>query len=116
MKLYCVVFLAAAAFAQTASTHLPGTVTAINPASNQVTVKTAQGDLVFTATERTQILGAQVGVSDPKQWPKMTLGEIAPGDEVVAYFRGAADQKPLLATSLVVRTKADLGQLEEKQL
>ena len=46
----------------------------------------------------------------------MTLGEIAAGDEVVAYYRGAADQKPLLATSLVVRTKADLGQLAQKQV
>jgi hypothetical protein len=46
----------------------------------------------------------------------MTLGEIAAGDEVVAYYRGALEQKPLLATSLVVRTKADLSQLAEKEL
>src|SRR5207247_338152 len=32
------------------------------------------------------------------------------------YFRGAADQKPLIATSLVVRTRSDLGQLAQKQL
>ena len=55
-------------------------------------------------------------MADPKQWAKMKVSEIAPGDEVVAYYRGAADQKPLLATTLVVRTKADLGQLTQNQL
>ena len=104
------------AAAQTPSSHLPGTVTAVNAPGNQISVKTAQGELTFTASDRTQILRAQAGVSDPKQWPKMRLAEIAPGDEVVAYYRGAVDQKPLLATSLVVRTKADFGQLAQEQL
>ena len=116
MKLFSAFLFAAIAVAQTPSNHLPGTVTAVNPASNQVSIKTAQGDLTFTTNDRTQILRAQAGVSDPKQWPKMTLAEIGAGDEVVAYYRGAADQKPLLATSLVVRTKADVGQLAQKQL
>jgi hypothetical protein len=116
MKSFPAFLLAAIAVAQTASSHLPGTVTSVNAASNQISIKTAQGDLTFTANERTQILRAQSGVADPKQWPKMALGEIAAGDEVVAYYRGAADQKPLVATSLVVRTKADIGQLAQKQL
>jgi len=117
MKLFpAFVFAAILAVAQTSSNHLPGTVTAVNAPSNQIFVKTAQGELTFTASERTQILRAKAGVSDPKQWPKMTLAEIAPGDEIVAYYRGAADQKPLVATSLVVRTKADFGQLAQQQI
>jgi hypothetical protein len=116
MKLFPAFLLAAIAVAQTASSHLPGTVSSVNPATHQVSVKTAQGDLTFTATDRTQILRAQAGVSDPKQWPKMALADIGPGDEVVAYYRGAIDQKPLVATSLVVRTKADVGQLAQNQL
>ena len=106
----------AIAGAQTPSNHLPGTVTSVNTTAKEISIKTAQGDLTFTATERTQIVRAQAGVSDPKQWPKMPLADIAAGDEVVAYYRGAADQKPLVATSLVVRTKADFGQLAQKQL
>ncbi|PWT85429.1 MAG: hypothetical protein C5B56_14080 [Proteobacteria bacterium] len=98
------------------SSHLPGTVTATNPSSNQITLKTEKGDLTFTTSERTQIVHAQAGVSDPRQWPKMTLTEVAVGDDVVAYFRGAVEQKPLIATSLVVRTKADLSQLAQKEL
>lgn len=122
MKWFFAIILTAAALlpdgarAQTSS-HVPGTVTSTDAKANQVTIKTEKGDsLTFTATDRTQILHAQAGVSDPKQWPKMTVGEIANGDEVVAYYRGAADAKPLVATSLVVRTKADLSTLEKNQL
>ena len=121
MKLFFAIILTAAilpgiAGAQTSS-HVPGTVTAIDAKANQITIKTEKGDsLTFTATDRTQILHAQAGVSDPKQWAKMAVGEINSGDEVVAYYRGAVDAKPLLATSLVVRTKADLSTLEKNQL
>ena len=94
-----------------------GTITAVNPQANQVSLKTEKGDtLTVTTTDRTQILHAQPGENDPKKWAKMTLAEISSCDEALAYFRGSADQKPLLATSLVIRTKADLAQLAQKQL
>jgi hypothetical protein len=116
MKLLSTIFIAAVAFAQAPSNHLPGTVKTVNAGSNQVSVSTTQGELTFTTNDRTQILRAQPGVADPKQWPKIGLGEIGAGDEVVAYFRGAADQKPLIATTLVIRTKADLNQMAQSQL
>jgi len=116
MKQLFFVLFAAIAWAQGPSNHVPGAVTAVNAGANQISIKTADGELTFTANERTQILRATAGVSDPKQWPKITLGEIGAGDEVVAYYRGALDQKPLVMTSLVVRTKADLGDLAQKQL
>src|SRR3569832_1671622 len=117
MKLLSTLLFAALAFAQTPpSNHLPGTVKTVTAASNQVSVSTAQGELTFTTNEKTQILRAQPGVADPKQWPKIALGDIGAGDEVVAYFRGAADQKPLIATTLVVRTKADLNTMAQSQL
>src|SRR5215831_7576761 len=84
--------------AQAQSSHLSGIVSSTNPQSNQLTLRTEKGDLTFTTSERTQILHGQQG-TDPKTWPKMTLAEISAGDEVVAYFRGALEQKPLLATS-----------------
>lgn len=116
MKLLSIIFFAALAVAQTTTAHLPGTVKSVNAAANQISIGTAQGDLTFTTNERTQILRAQPGINDPKQWPKVKLDEIGAGDEVVAYFRGAPDQKPLIATTLVVRTKADLHQMAQSQL
>lgn len=100
-----------------AAQRTAGIVTAVNPQANQLTVKTDKGDtLTVSSTDRTQILHAQPGENDPKKWAKITLAEISPGDEAVAYFRGSADQKPLPVSSLVIRTKADLAQLAQKQL
>jgi hypothetical protein len=79
-------------------------------------LKTDKGELTVTTTDRTQILHAQPGEADPKKWPKLTVAEIAPGDEALAYFRGAPDQKPLVVTSLVIRTKSDLAALARNQL
>src|SRR5689334_15665181 len=115
MRFLSVILLAFVSWAQTASNRIPGSVTSVNPGANQLTIKTSNGDLSFTTSDRTQILRAPAGVTDPKQWPKMALGEVAVGDQVVAYYRGALDQKPLLATSIVVRTKSDLGEIAQKQ-
>lgn len=112
------VIAAVAAAAQAPpSTHVPGTVAAVNAQAGQVSVKTEKGEtLTFSTTEKTQILHAEPGVTDPKQWSKITVSDIVAGDEVVAYFRGSAAQNPLVATALVIRTKTDLGQLAAKEL
>src|SRR5262249_53078100 len=114
MKWFPAIVLGAAAAVAAAaqappSTHLPGTVSAVNAQAGQVTVKTEKGDLTFSTTEKTQILHALPGISDPKQWATITVADIAAGDEVVVYFRGSAEQNPLAATALVVRTRSDLG-------
>jgi hypothetical protein len=44
----------------------------------------------------------------------MPLSSLGAGDRVVAFYRGAADQKTIEATSLVVRTKADFAVMAEK--
>jgi hypothetical protein len=46
----------------------------------------------------------------------MTVGELAAGDRVVAYYKGAADDKAVQATSLVVRTSADLDEIAKQEL
>jgi len=92
-------------------------VAAVNASASQVSIKTDKGETVtLTTTENTQILHAQAGETDVKKWGKLTVSEIAVGDQALAYFKGAADQKPLLATSLVIRSKADLAQLAQKEL
>jgi hypothetical protein len=97
--------------------QVAGIVSSVNAQANQISFKTEKGEvLTVTTSEHTQILHPQPGETDPKKWSKMAISDIAEGDEVVAFFRGAPDQKPLLATSLVVRTKADLAQLNQKQL
>ena len=97
--------------------QLAGTVAGVNAAANQISLKTDAGQtLDVTTTDRTLILHAQPGETDPKKWSKMAVSDIAAGDKMLVYFRGAADQNPLVATSLVVRTRADLAQLTQKDL
>ena len=94
-----------------------GIVTKVDASSNQVSFKTDKGETVtVTTSDKTQILHAQTGESDVKKWGKLTVTEIAVGDQALAYYKGALDQKPLLATSLVIRTKADLAQLAQNEL
>jgi hypothetical protein len=111
------IWQAQAQTAQAPAQRMAGIVTAVNPQANQLSVKNDKGEtLAVSTTDRTQILHAQPGENDPKKWAKMTLAEISPDDEALVYFRGSADQKPLAASSLVIRTKADLAQLAQKQL
>jgi hypothetical protein len=94
-----------------------GKVTAVDAAAGQITVQSSKGQsIVATASEKTAILHAVPGENDPRKWPRMQTGAISNGDEVVVYYRGALDQKPLTATTLVVRTKDDLAQLAQKEL
>jgi Cu/Ag efflux protein CusF len=113
------------AFAQTppapASAAAPrsqvaGTVTAVDAPNNQVTLKTDKGDSVAIATtEKTLVLHMPPGESDPKKGNKMLLSSLAPGDRVVAIVRqNAPGEQAMQASSLIVRTRADLAELQQK--
>jgi hypothetical protein len=100
-----------------ARSQVSGVVTAVDASSGQVTLKTAKGDSVtITANDKTQLKHAPPGENDPKKWPSMEVKEISVGDEALALFKGAIDQKPILATSLVIRTKSDLSQMAQSEL
>jgi hypothetical protein len=94
-----------------------GSVTAVTPQTRQVSLQTDKGETIAVTTgDVTLILHMAPGVTDPAKAPRMTLPEIHEGDRVVAYYRGAADQKAVQATSLVVRTKADLAEIARREL
>jgi hypothetical protein len=117
-----IILCGAAAHGQQAPAAAPrpqvaGVVSAIDASASQVTVKTDKGDSVaLSTTDKTTILHALPGEADTKKWPKYTLGEIAAGDQILAYYKGSLDQKPVVATTLVIRTKGDLSQLAQSQL
>jgi hypothetical protein len=97
--------------------RVAGVVSAVDSQAKTVSIKTDKGDtLVFTVADNTQLVRAIAGETDTKKFPKITVSDIAEGDQAVAVYRGAADQKPLIATSLMVRTKADMSQLAQKQM
>src|SRR6202040_2560804 len=96
--------------------QVAGTVTAVDSSNNQVTLKTDKGEAVAIATtEKTLVLHMPPGESDPKKGNKMLLSSLEPGDRVVAIVRQSAPgQQNMQASSLIVRTKADLAELQQK--
>jgi hypothetical protein len=104
-----------------ARSQVAGSVTAVDAPNNQLTLKTDKGEAVtIAATEKTLVLHMPPGETDPKKGSKMLFSSLAPGDRVVAIIRQAAadqnapDQKTLQASSLIVRTKADIADLQQK--
>jgi len=84
-----------------------GVVTAVDAQANRVSLRSETGDAIaVTTTEKTLIVHVPAGENDVTKGDKMPLSSLGAGDRVVAFYRGAADQKTIEATSLVVRTKA----------
>jgi Domain of unknown function (DUF5666) len=116
--LLCVEHSVHTAVAQTAPREtVSGTVASVNASANQLVMKTDKGDSVaVTTTDKTSILHLAPGVTDPSKATKMAFGDLQTGDRLVAYYRGAAGEKEITATTLVVRTTADLGAIANAEL
>jgi hypothetical protein len=104
--------------AQTAPREqVAGTIASVTASANQLVLKTDKGDsIAVTTTEKTSILHLAPGVTDPAKATKMALSELQAGDRVVAYYRGAAGDKEITATTLAIRTTADLGAINQAEL
>src|ERR1017187_7810278 len=100
-----------------ARAQVVGTVTSVAAQASQFVMKTDKGDsITVTTTDKTVILHMPAGVTDMQKGSRMTVGELAAGDRVVAYYKGAAGDKAVQATSLVVRTSADLDEMAKQEL
>jgi hypothetical protein len=89
----------------------------VTASANQLVLKTDKGESITVGTtEKTAILHLAPGVTDATKATKMALGDLQVGDRLVAYYRGAAGDKQIQATTLVVRTTADLGEIAKTEL
>jgi hypothetical protein len=99
-----------------ARTQIAGNVTAVDSDKQQISLQTDKGETVtLSASEKTVIVHIPPGETDVKKGTKMAFSELAAGDRVVAFARPSDDPKMLQATSLVVRTKADVASVQQKQ-
>jgi hypothetical protein len=113
----CPVYVLSAQGTTAPREQVTGTVGAVTAPANQVVLKTDKGEsITVTTTEKTAILHLAPGVTDPTKATKMALGELTVGDRVVAYYRGAAGDKSIQATTLVVRTTGDMGEIAKAEL
>ncbi len=93
-------------------TQLPGTVITVDANLGQFSMKTDQGDTVtVVAGPKTVIIQMPAGETDIKKGSKLQLSGIEAGDRVVAFVRPGV---PVIASSLVVRSKADVDSMRAK--
>lgn len=118
LALFCGAYSVPVALAQTAPREqVAGTVASVNASANQFVLKTDKGESIeVTTSDRTAILHLAAGVTDPTKATKMPFSQLQAGDRVLAYYRGAAGDKAVTATTLVVRTTADIGAINQAEL
>jgi len=93
-----------------------GAVTAVDAAVGQVSLMTDRGDpLTITTFDRTAIIRIPPGETDIKKGSRIPLSSLSPGDRIVALGDLAADQKSLRARSILVMTRADLSEIQQKE-
>lgn len=104
----------AQATAPTSAIRPLGVVTAIDTEGKQMTIKTDAGpDITVHLQEGTTFLRVPPGEKDLKNAAKIALSDIGVGDRVLARGRVSDEQKTVLATSVIVMTKADIAKKHE---
>ncbi len=91
-----------------------GVVTAINLAAKQIALTTDAGpQLTVLLEDGTTFLHVAPGQKDLKDAAKIEPSEITVGDRILVRGKVTDDQKAVVATSLIVMTKADLTKKHE---
>jgi hypothetical protein len=97
-------------------TRVFGEVTAIDPASKQLTIRTKAGNvLTVQLSEQTVYQRMPVGVTALDKAVKIALTDIALGDQVYARGRVAEDRRSVPAQSIVALSKADITEKQERE-
>jgi hypothetical protein len=93
-----------------------GEVKAIDPASNQLIVKTDAGSVVtVTVSDKTVYMRLPPGETTLKNATKIAFTEVAEGDRVWARGKVSEDLKSVPAAALIVMNKADIAKKQEAE-
>jgi Cu/Ag efflux protein CusF len=112
----CILAIAAIAAAQTPPARVTGTVSAIDAAGKQITVKSDKGDTVtLVATPRSFLKRVPPGETDLKKATDIQITDISAGDRVIGTYQTASDQKTLEARTIYIMSKADVAEVHQKE-
>ncbi len=121
MKLSCILIFAITLAAQTEAPktqigRVIGEVTAKDAGGKQLTVK-ADGGSAYTVVldEKTRFMRVPPGEKDLKNAAKITVDEVKVGDRVMARGTVNEDQKTVPAIAVIVMTKEDLAQKNQRE-
>ncbi len=121
MKSLFLVLLAVAAAAQTPAPktqlgRVIGAVTAREPAGKHITVKTDAGvDYTVNLDDKTSFLRVAPGETDLKKASRISRDDVKIGDRVMARGTVAEEQKAVPAVTVIVMTKEDLAQKQQRE-
>ncbi|MGH9903368.1 MAG: hypothetical protein ACRD68_16300, partial [Pyrinomonadaceae bacterium] len=109
-----------AAATQTSAANAPrrvvGEVTAVDAAARRVTVRTSAGaSVTISLDEKAELLRTRPGVTTLDGATAVTLADVQIGDRVLARELAAGAQQIVTARQLVVMTKADIAEKQERE-
>jgi len=94
--------------------QVSGTISAVDAASNQLSLKSDKGDAVeVSTTDRTLVLRIPPGETDPKKGSKVPLSSLSAGDRAVVIGPAPAGNT-WNATAVLVMTRGDIASLQQK--
>jgi len=122
MKFFSTLLLSTVGIFATASAQTPapaagrvtGTVTAVNAASKQISVKTDKGEEI-NLTTLTFLRRMPPGETDTKKATPIALTDVTAGDRVAAVGQMSSDQKTLDARTVIIMTKSDVAEVKKKE-
>jgi hypothetical protein len=103
--------------AGSAAQRVAGAIDSVDAGAKQISIKTDKGETVtVTITDRSFLRRLPPGETDMKKAVSIALTDIAAGDQIVASYQAASDQKTLEARTILIRTKSDVAQAREKEM
>ena len=117
--LVCCAPLAQAQPAPNAATRnqVIGQVKSVDAAARQIVLQDDHGAAItISAAETTPVLRVPPGETDLKKATKITFTEVASGDRILAVGTLAEGGKALQARTLVIMTKSDIAQKQQREL
>lgn len=120
---YAIAFVCACALAfaqaeapKSASGRVIGEVTAKDPSGKQLTVKADNGTVyTVTLSDTTRFLRVAPGERDLKNAATISAADVGVGDRVMARGNVSEEQKTVPASSVIVMTKTDLAQKQQRE-
>lgn len=101
--------------AQAPPARVLGTVTAINAVASELSVETDRGDLYgVKLSERAAVIKLPPGETNLTKGTRIHLADLVVGDRVLARGELVADQKALIANSLIVNRKEEIAMKHER--
>lgn len=99
-----------------ARAQVAGTITAVDAASKQISVKSDKGEQVaVTTSDKSFLRRLPPGETDTKKAVPVELGGISAGDRIVAIGQPSADQKTFDARTIYIMTKSDVAEVHANE-